>query len=106
MTTFATQYGKYRWLRLPLDLSVSSESFQKRLHGALTGLKGTLCVADDIIVHVEDVKTHIIEIFGLQYVVCIGNTTSNHLLPRYSISWGIRLLDIDIKLLSFILYNN
>ena len=58
MTTFATQYGRYRWLRLPFGLSVSSEIFQKRLHGALIGLEGTLCVADDIVVHAEDVNTH------------------------------------------------
>ena len=58
MTTFATQFGRYRWLRLPFGLSVSSEIFQKRLHGALIGLEGTLCVADDIVVHAEDVNTH------------------------------------------------
>ena len=57
-TTFATPYGRYRWLRLPFGLSVSSEIFQKRLHDALVGLEGTLCVADDIVVHGEDVATH------------------------------------------------
>ena len=32
LTTFATPYGRYRWLRLPFGLCVSSEIFQRRLH--------------------------------------------------------------------------
>jgi len=33
LTTFVTPYGRYRWLRLPFGLSVSSDIFQKHLHG-------------------------------------------------------------------------
>jgi transposase InsO family protein len=50
LTTFNTPYGRFRWLRLPFGLSVSSEIFQRRLHQALDGLDGVMCVADDIIV--------------------------------------------------------
>ena len=46
LTTFATPYGRYRWLRLPFYLSVSSEIFQQRLHQELQGLPGVKCVAD------------------------------------------------------------
>ena len=35
LTTFVTPYGRYRWLRLPFDLE---------------GLKGVVCVADDILI--------------------------------------------------------
>ena len=49
MTTFVTPFGRYKWLRLPLN--VCSEIFQKRLNMALEGLEGVLCVADDIIVY-------------------------------------------------------
>ena len=45
-----TPFGRYRWSRLPFGLSVSSEIFQKRLSESLDGLKGVICVADDIVV--------------------------------------------------------
>ena len=51
LTTFAMPYGRYRWLRLPFGLSVSSEIFQKRLHQELQGLPGVKCIADDILIH-------------------------------------------------------
>ena len=51
LTTFATLYGRYRWLRLPCALTVSSEIFQKRLHQELQGLPGVKCIADDILIH-------------------------------------------------------
>lgn len=41
--------GRYRWLRLPFGLAVSSEVFQ-RLQAALDGLEGEQWVADDILV--------------------------------------------------------
>ena len=51
LTTFATPYGRYRWLRLPFGLNVSSEIFQKHLHLALEGLPGVNCIADDVLIH-------------------------------------------------------
>lgn len=51
LTTFATPFGRYRWLRLPFGTNVSSEIFQRRLHQALEGLPGVICVADDILVY-------------------------------------------------------
>ena len=50
LTTFATPFGSFRWLRLPFGLKVSSEIFQKRLHQALEGLGGVRCIADDVII--------------------------------------------------------
>ena len=51
LTTFSTPYGRYRWLRLPFGLSVSSEIFQKRVNQALEGLEGILDITDDILVY-------------------------------------------------------
>ena len=51
LTTFETPFGRYRWLRLPLGISVASEEFQRRLHENLTGLKGIAVIADDILVY-------------------------------------------------------
>ena len=49
LTTFAT-HGRYRWVRLPFGLCVSSEIFQKQGNQALDGLDGIVNIADDILV--------------------------------------------------------
>ena len=51
LTTFITPHGRYRYLRLPFGLNVSSEIFQSRLNEALEGLQGVLCIADDILIY-------------------------------------------------------
>ena len=72
LTTMITLFGRFRWARLPFGLSVSSEIFQKRLTEALDGLKGVICVADDIIVvgrgdtQAEAEKDHSENLSGLQ----------------------------------------
>ena len=49
LTTMITPFGRFRWLRLPFGLKVSSEIFQRKLGEALEGLDHTINVADDII---------------------------------------------------------
>jgi len=43
LATFATPYGRFRWLRLPFGLSVSSEIFQRKVDQALD-------ITDDILI--------------------------------------------------------
>lgn len=50
LTTMITPFGRFRWLRLPFGLKVSSEIFQKKLGEALLGLKNTVHIADDVII--------------------------------------------------------
>ena len=50
LTTMITPYGRYRWMKLPFGLSVSSEIFQRRLHESLKGLEGIFTIADYILV--------------------------------------------------------
>ena len=50
LTTMITPFGRYRWLRLPFGLKVSSEIFQRKITEALDGLINTTNVADDIVV--------------------------------------------------------
>ena len=57
LTTFQTESGRYRWLRLPFGINVASEIFQRE-HKALSGLTGVICIADDIIIHGKDEKSH------------------------------------------------
>ena len=58
LTTFSTPYGRFRWLRLPFGLKVSSEIFQKRLKQAIDDLPGVKCVADDILIFGSTVSEH------------------------------------------------
>ena len=50
LTTFATPWGRFRWLRMPFGISPAPEEFQRRLDEAIEGLDGVRTVADDIIV--------------------------------------------------------
>ena len=55
LTTMITPFGRYRWLRLPFGLCVSSEIFQRNLMQVLEGLTGVACIADDIaVVGIDD----------------------------------------------------
>lgn len=58
LTTFQTTFGRYRWCRLPFGISTSAEIFQKKLNQALAGLKGVVCIADDIIIHGKNKIDH------------------------------------------------
>ena len=58
LTTFATPYGRYRWLRLPFGLCVSNEIFQKHLNQELLGLPGVKCIADDVLIYGRDDADH------------------------------------------------
>ena len=58
LTTMITPFGRYRWLRLPFGLCVSSEIFQRHLMQVLEGLNGVTCIADDIAVVGKDDDDH------------------------------------------------
>ena len=45
-----TPFGRYRWLRLPFGLKVSSEIFQRELNDAIIDLTGVFALADNVIV--------------------------------------------------------
>lgn len=50
LTTFATPYGRYRWLRMPMGISPAPEVFQRMLTQALEGLQGVHIIADDVLI--------------------------------------------------------
>ena len=58
LTTFQTCFGRYRWLRLPQGLSVSSEIFQRKVLELFGHLDGVVAIHDDIIIHGPDKETH------------------------------------------------
>ena len=53
LTTFNTPWGKYKWLRLPFGLKVSSDVFQERLNSVLQGVKGITGCVDDVLARVQ-----------------------------------------------------
>ena len=58
LTTMITPFGRFRWLRLPFGLCVSSEIFQRHLSQALDGLQGVACIADDLALMGKDDDNH------------------------------------------------
>ncbi|KAK7901627.1 hypothetical protein WMY93_018396 [Mugilogobius chulae] len=50
LTTFATPFGRYRWLRMPMGISPAPEVFQRKLMQALEGLPGVYVIADDVLI--------------------------------------------------------
>lgn len=59
LTTLATPHGRYRWLRLPFGLCVSSEIFQKHLNQELLGLPCGKCIADDVLMYKKGKKRYV-----------------------------------------------
>ena len=51
LTTFITPFGRYHFRRLPFGISSAPEHFQRRMSEALSGLEGTVCLMDDILVY-------------------------------------------------------
>ena len=64
MTTFNTLWGKYKWLRLPFGLKVSSDVFQERLNSVLQGVKGITGCVDDILARGVDSKDHDVNVLN------------------------------------------
>ena len=61
-TTFGTLWGRYRWTRMPFDISPAPEEFQRRLDTVLAGLQGVVPIFDDILIYgVGETKAEAIE---------------------------------------------
>ena len=51
LTTFTTPYGRYKWMRLPFDTSVSADMLAKRLSDCIHDLSSIVCIAGDLIIY-------------------------------------------------------
>eukprot|EP00112_Aurelia_sp_Birch-Aquarium-sp1_P000710 Seg1069.4 transcript_id=Seg1069.4/GoldUCD/mRNA.D3Y31 product="putative protein K02A2.6" protein_id=Seg1069.4/GoldUCD/D3Y31 len=64
LTTFQTQWGRWRYLRMPFGIKPASEHFQHRFDQCIEGLSGVYAVADDALItgrgatYEEAVKNH------------------------------------------------
>ena len=50
LTTFGTPFGCYRYLRMPMGASLSSDVYQYKVDSHLEGIKNCMAIADDIII--------------------------------------------------------
>ena len=57
LTTFATPFGRFRFLRMPFGISSASEVFQRTMEQLFVGLPCAIIV-DDILVYGKDVEQH------------------------------------------------
>ena len=48
LTTFNTPFGRYKWTRMPFEISPAGEIFQRRLDQAIEGLDGVRTMADEL----------------------------------------------------------
>ena len=58
LTTFVTPFGHYHFNKLPCGISSAPELFQKRMSNNLSGLKGTLCLLDDVLIFGKTQEEH------------------------------------------------
>lgn len=58
LTTFATLYGRYRFLRLPFGISSAPEVFHRTISEIFSDLKGVETYVDDILVHAPTKVEH------------------------------------------------
>ncbi|XP_052562525.1 uncharacterized protein K02A2.6-like [Culex pipiens pallens] len=51
LTAFWTPMGVYRWKRMPFGVACASEMYQKEQQQVIVGLRGTRCIADDVVIY-------------------------------------------------------
>ena len=58
LTTFITPFGRFCFDRLPFGINSAPEHFQHRMSEILQGLKGVVCLVDDILVYGTNQEEH------------------------------------------------
>ena len=58
LTTFNSPFGRYRFLRMPFGLKMSQDVFQAKIDQTFEGCKGTIGIADDIVVFGKSEEEH------------------------------------------------
>ena len=58
LTTFITKFGRLCFNRLPFGISSAPAFFQRRMSNLLTGMEGTVCLMDDILIYPSSQEEH------------------------------------------------
>ena len=77
LTTLNMPWGKFRWLRLPFALRLSSNVFQERLDKVLRLIEGVLGIADDFLMHGKNEVEHGGRLLALFKTARLNNLTLN-----------------------------
>jgi hypothetical protein len=77
ITTFNTPWGKYRFLRLPFGLKVSSDIFQERLDSVLKHARGVTGIADDCLITGSTTQEHDTNLLMLLHLARMNNLKFN-----------------------------
>ena len=56
--TFITPFGRFCFNRFPFGISSAPELFQRRMSNLLTGMEGTVCLMDDILIYGSSQEEH------------------------------------------------
>ena len=65
LTTFITPWGRYKFLRAPMGLSVSGDEYNRRGDDALQGCNNTVKVVDDVLVYDREYQQHLNHIWDV-----------------------------------------
>ena len=63
LTTFMRPWGCFKFLRAPMRLVSTGDEFSRR-YAALVGLPNVIKAVDDILVHSEDFKSHVEQVWA------------------------------------------
>ena len=63
LTTFITPWGRYKFLRAPMGLSISGDEYNRRGDEALHGVTNTVKIVDDILTYDEDYQEHLTNVW-------------------------------------------
>lgn len=58
LTTFATPYGRYRFLRLPYGISSAPEVFHRTINEIFSDIQGVETYVDDLLIHAQTQEEH------------------------------------------------
>ncbi|KAI0211727.1 hypothetical protein LSAT2_003403, partial [Lamellibrachia satsuma] len=58
LTAFNTPFGRYKYRRLPMGISVAPEIYQRAMSELLAGLAGVEVIMDDILIHAPTTEMH------------------------------------------------
>ena len=77
LTTFITPFGRFCFKPLPFGITSAPEYFQQRMHEILRGLKGVVCLIDDVLVHGVTQEEHDENLLAVLYRIKQAGLTLN-----------------------------
>ena len=77
LTTFITEWGRYRYLRLPQGHSASQDAYTRRYDEIIKGVPNKVKCVDDALLHSEDVESSFFAVFDFLTICARNGITIN-----------------------------